>query len=517
MAVIAKQAVRDFLNRPLNDTDWYKGLDEEDVDSLLRRVQFTAPHTPQLLHQKVASILGVKGSMPIFLDPGLGKTKVFLDLLRHFIVTGQVTRAIVHVPTVNNIEAWRREAKKHAPDLRFAGLDVAGRDARLAVVNGDSQVLVSTYVGWLALICKKNEGVDKQGNKLKGWKIDEKEATRLSKLFDMYGADESTALMNQDSMFSKAARRLRKYCHWRYFLTGTPFGKDPQAIWNQFELADNGETLGETLGMFRAAFCKEKLNYFSGWPTYEFDDSMAGDLNRIMRHKAIRYRDTECLDLPERVYSIQSVEFSDETWKYHDSIVEELKQARGNFKLLENVFNRMRQLASGFLMVKDPEGETVKVVFKENKKLDALLEKIEEIPDDRKILIFADFINSGQIVSDALKKNKIKHGWLYSGTKNKQDVQNRFIDDPSCRVLIGSQSVAYGLNFQVANYLLMYESPTSPIVREQVERRLYRMDQKRTVFITDFVVKNSIEEKILESIADGKDLFEEVVEGRASV
>ncbi len=82
------------------------------------------------------------------------------------------------------------------------------------------------------------------------------------------------------------------------------------------------------------------------------------------------------------------------------------------------------------------------------------------------------------------------------------------MEEPDCRILVAnSVSGGTGLNLQIANYVIFYESPVSPIHRLQAEWRCYRAGQTKAVFIYDLVVAESVDEKILEFIKEGKNLL----------
>jgi len=82
-------------------------------------------------------------------------------------------------------------------------------------------------------------------------------------------------------------------------------------------------------------------------------------------------------------------------------------------------------------------------------------------------------------------------------------------------VLVISRAGAMGLNLQEqCRYILFYESPVDVLVREQMERRIYRMGQKRKCLIYDVLVRGSIEEKILEYHKEGRDLQAAIMDGK---
>lgn len=466
-------------------------------------------HTEPKRYQKACFLLGLKYNAYLFwLDPGLGKTKVTLDLLAHAKRTGNAERALVLVPNTSNILSWQNEVKRHAPSLSFAGMD-GDRADRLEVVDSDADVVVCTYAGFLALVCGRVKGRNGKGK----MEVDPSLLKRL--VADRFGAavlDESTAVQNPRSLTFRACDRWMKHCRLRFALTGTPFGTDPASLWSQFYLIDRGETLGETLGVFRSACFVERPNPWTGWPEYTFDPRRKAWLNRAIRNRSIRYHESECSELPGKVFVDRPVVFPSEIKAYYDKVVNELREANGNFRLLDNAFTRMRQLASGFLTVKDPEGERVVVKFKNNPKLEALLEFLDEVPPERKIVVFNEYQVSGDMIAQALKTKKVKHVRLYSGTRDKKHVQRRFIEDPSVRVMLSSTAGAFGNNWQVANYVAWYELPTSPILFKQELKRCHRIGQTRTTFFYKFMVRGSIDEKINRSLLANEDLFRQVVE-----
>jgi SNF2 family DNA or RNA helicase len=158
------------------------------------------------------------------------------------------------------------------------------------------------------------------------------------------------------------------------------------------------------------------------------------------------------------------------------------------------------------------EGETTyNIEFSSNPKLDALMELLKEIPETSKVIVFNEFITSGDIICEALKQKGIKHVRVYSKTSDKVAAVEQFQDDPDCKILVGSRSVCYGLNLQVANYIIVFESPDSTIKRTQLERRIRRSGQTKKTYIYDLVVKGSIDEKVLRSLRSGKSLIQELI------
>lgn len=513
--MLPQRVVDEFLARELRDSNRAKQFVEEALDQKIAELPNTQNlfHTVPRIHQKVSFLLGAKYPMyELFLDPGLGKTKCFLDLTNFWMRQERVKRSLVLVPNSSNIYSWKNQVKLHTPNLSIVGIDGSGTEERLEQLHSGADVVVSTYMGWLALVCGGKDP-DKDGNIPKGWKIDEKKARVLSSQFQLLGLDEITQCANHVTLMHRSIRRLLPFCPQRYGLTGTPFGKNVELLWGVFKLIDDGETLGDTLALFRSAFFKEKRDYFSGFPIYEFDKAKEETLHRVIRHRSIRYREEECLDLPQIVENQVKVSFSAETWAYYDSLIEKLKGEHGDYRAVENVYHQMCMLRSGFLGVMDPEGDRSEIIFKENPLLDALMDRVDEIPLDRKLVIFHYYNVTGQLITDRLKAKKLKHVWLWSKTKDKQGIQKKFDEDDNCRIMVSSTAGAFGNNWQVANYVEFFETPTCPKLRKQMWKRCHRDGQQHKVFITDYVVRRSLDAKRLKSIVEGTDLMDSVMDG----
>lgn len=510
--MISRLAIREFGKRPLRRLNLYKRLP---VAELERRLALIVPeprfHTVPRHNQVVGFVAGMQYEQLLYLyDMGTGKTKMILDLTRQRKRQGIVKRSLVLVPTVVGVDSWIQQAAEHAPMLRVVGL-LGNTEERKAVLKSNATVIVMTYMGLLNLVCKPDRDKDAER-----WVINKPALRRLCQTFQMVTYDECTALKNHRSLTFRVARMMSKYIHIRYGLTGTPFGRDPQDLWGQFYAVDKGEALGPTLGIFRAAVFKEEENFWGGY-IYTFKKKRAGDLRRMMAHSSIQYSADECGDLPPTSRVKRAIVWSDDTWDYYKRMVDELRAARGNYQIMDNLFVRMRQLASGLLVAESETGDR-KTIRLANPKLDGMVEWISQLPESEKVVVFNEFIKSGDWITEALTSVGIKWARLYSKVRDKPGEVRRFNQDPDCRVfVVNTQSGAKVLNLQVARYIAFYESPVSPIDRQQAEKRCHREGQKRKVFFYDFYVKNSVEEKILEFLKEGKHLFDCLVRGKASL
>jgi len=514
--VLSQTALTEFLRRPLADSNDVKlGFSDARLDRGLERLGARWKTEPRR-DQKVALYLGLKfPAFEFICDPGTGKSKVGIDL-----VQSRDERALVLVPFSTNVGAWLDEVAIHS-DLRAVGLDYSSRAKRLAgFFEGDAAVTVITYAGFLALVCDRDQNPDPKARK-RGLQFNPKLIREVGRRFGVVILDECSEIRSHDTLSFRVLRALRKYVSRFYLLSGTPFDRDPQQLWPQFYLMDRGEALGESLGLMREAFFTAKDQYWGG-TKYTLKAKRADELARRVRHRSIRYEQRECFDLPEHVggllgerYIVRKVEWRPSTWAYYEKLLEQLKAARENPELKENSWIRMRQVASGYLPVDEDDGTQTIIRFEENPKLDALVALLSELDLDRKTIVFNWYRLSGDLVAERLKKEGVPFLRVYSKTPHKSAVIERFRDDPEPRVLLGSRSICFGVNVQsVASRIVVYESPTSTIDRAQLEKRISRLGQTERTFVWDLVTENSIEPRILRSLREGQDLFDQLMKTR---
>lgn len=514
--MIPKQVIEAFLNRKINSLAWLKKEPREELLKAFEEIDSPpwADYSGLWSHQLVMVLVGIYMEKILFLsDMGSGKTRVILELIEFFKTKGNSW--LVCVPNAANIENWVAQIQEHKPDLKYITLDVNG-DAKRQLIKQQADLFITHYPGLVAL-CTTLERVNKRKRKRI---VNSIQLQDIQRKFTGIVMDECTAVGNHSSLTSRICLQIAKSCQYRYGLTGTPFGRDPMMLWHQFKVIDNGETLGETLGLFRAAFFNEAINFWGG-RKYTFKNRMKKDLHRIIAGRSIIYTPEELQDLPERVAIKRIVQLPDHMETYYRKELYNLRKSRGNFRDIKASFLRMRQLSSGFLGLKNDETcERVEIEFPENPKIDELMQIIDEMPTGAKMLVFHEYIWTGNRIARELKARKLDCERLHGGQKDQRGALRRFQQNPACRFMIMNNRLgAMGHNLQNAHYVVFVETPISPITRQQAERRARRSGQKSDhVFIIDIVARirknqHSVDERILDWLSAGKDLLEAVLTG----
>lgn len=153
----------------------------------------------------------------------------------------------------------------------------------------------------------------------------------------------------------------------------------------------------------------------------------------------------------------------------------------------------------------------------EDGKINQLLDVINEVyvHGKKKIIVFADFINTLLYLSHRLEKHGYKSVVLYGGQKgtdgkpiDRTKEIERFRDDPDIPLLIANKVISEGLDLQFCDTLVNYDLPWNPMDIEQRIGRIDRMGQEsKYIHIYNFVVSSSIQENIFLRLLDRIGLF----------
>lgn len=508
MTIISKQAVQEFLERKRRSYNYLKRWSRADVVQELKergisRRFKTRPRLHQLVGYLVCSI---ERKWLLLYKPGLGKTKIVLDTLSAIAPELRPSTLVV-VPKVVHMGTWEEQVREHS-ELSFASCEVTNTARKWeALMTSNAAITCIDYHGLSLAVSSKTV--------VKGKDVLARDDRKIKALQGRYGAlvlDEIHRCKNRNSLRFGIYRQLVKRMEYVFGLTGTPHGRNAEDLWAEFFLIDQGETLGNTLAVFRAAFSEERKGYFGG-TEYKFDEKKHGaTLNLFLRNRSLTYVEKECFDLPPLTHYVIHAKLSPPQRAAYERI--KAGERIGDVRVpIDGAFIRMREITSGYQRVK-VNGVQVTQHFPSNPKLEAFEEYVLGIPSDCKFIVFYDYNPTGDMLQALLRRLKIKGLVLNGQTKDSRNVERVFREDTSVRCLLcNSASGSEGINAQAANYELYYETPVSPIVREQSLKRAHRMGQTQHVTAVDFVVPDSVDDRILEFLAQGRNLAQAIERG----
>lgn len=420
--------------------------------------------TPMFKHQRECfEAIKRKKYFALFLEPGLGKSKITLDTISfRKTVFPSYTTLVVCPNTL--VENWEDEVHKHS-NLSVTSLTGASQ-RRCARLRNNSDVFIVNY-----------------------------ESTRiitdalLKKKFDLLVLDESTAVKNHKSQQSKACYKLSQHIEHKLILTGTPVMNSPLDIFGQYRIL-NPDIFGRSHYRF-----KHRYAIFGGYGNFQ----VLKWINMIEFKErvgtcAIRRTKDECLDLPEKLYQVVKLDLPDEQKRHYKELRENfVAEYKEKIITASNVLTRLirfSQITAGF--IKDVEG--VEHEFSKNPKVDWLLDFMGNLGADRKVIVFCRFIHEIKMVERALAKHGYQFVTVMGGVKDRLSKVKDFNENPKTRAFIGQISTTgMGINLTSAQYVVFLTNSYSYGERVQAEDRAHRIGQSKNVTYIDVLMRGTID------------------------
>ncbi|RYZ47498.1 MAG: DEAD/DEAH box helicase, partial [Proteobacteria bacterium] len=388
-------------------------------------------------------------------EMGLGKTIQILALLD---LRRQSDSASLIVMPRSLVGNWKAEIARFVPDMKVLDYSGPRRDADKDFFNS-WDVVLTTY----GVLLREDESL-------------------MNHAWQHVILDEAQAIKNSRSLTAQAAHRLS--AQYRIALSGTPLENDSSELVSLFRFLNPAMLGPET----------EKA-------------LLDGSKDNEAFKKIINTLTCEMGDAQKKTYAEYLI-------FYKQKITEQIaREGFGKSKLLMiEALLRLRQICCHPRLVKADDKTT------ESAKLDILMEKLEEIQGSSdKVLIFSQFTSFLHLIEERLVEQSIVYEYLDGQTKDRTKRVKRFQDDPEIKVfLISLKAGGVGLNLTAARYAFIMDPWWNPAVEEQAMARAHRIGQDKQVIIYKVVVKDSIEEKILELQVQKNDLVREFMDGDES-
>ncbi len=413
-------------------------------------------------------------------DMGLGKT---LQALTVALTRAPAGPALVVAPT-SVCPNWIDEARRFAPTLNPL-LFGAGNRQKMLQNTGSFDVVVCSY------------GLLHQ-------EVDSLSAVHWS----MIVLDEAQAIKNRETMRSRAAMRLAG--DFRMITTGTPIENHLGELHNLFSFINPG-LLGTA-----DSFAKQ----FAVPIHQEGSQAARARLKRLIQPFILRRTKSAVLDeLPARTEITLRVEMSREERALYEALrqraVESLDQKgvddtrrSGHIEVLAEITRLRRACCHPRLVM--PGSDIA------GSKLETFLETVEELIENRhKALVFSQFVGHLDIVRAELDRREVDYRYLDGSTPSRKRQQeiDAFQAGKGSLFLISLKAGGQGLNLTAADYVVHLDPWWNPAVEDQASDRAHRIGQTRPVTIYRLVMKDSIEEKIVDLHRSKRDLADNLLAG----
>jgi hypothetical protein len=481
-------------------------------------------HTPPRLSQIQGLAFGVWAQRVLwYWSPRTGKTKLSLDWLSFLRATKRVHRCLIIAHAPIGIDEWESQYRIHSVlDIRFVRSGKTAWDDLCDALESDAAAVCTTWSTLQELFSVMRQvtrGAKKGRNKLYP---DLPKLRAVAEFFDCVIIDEIHKAMNDQALRFKIAVELVKHCHWRAGLTGTPFGRNPFVLWAEALLIDGGESLSTNRYFFEEAFGDRQYHHFNrSGSQYVFPkpgtrehERRMGILRSKLQHMMMSLSLSEIQDTNVLSNVIELSMLPKQRAAYRLMIndhIEAIKERAASRMAVENVFLRLRQIASGFTVVVDPDTNAQHILDLDCAKLDWLEETFEDIGDEFKVVIFHDYTHSGEQLVRLFHKLKIKCGWIYGGTPMGQRrlLIDKFQDGDLPVIISNAATGGTAINLSRADWLVFFESPPGVISRRQAESRPLARGER--LLVMDDLVCAPIERRILDFNQEGRSLLDALV------
>ncbi|SFG25656.1 DEAD/DEAH box helicase [Oribacterium sp. WCC10] len=422
-------------------------------------------------------------------DMGLGKTIQVITLLKSRKELNEkdgkrITSLIVCPASL--VYNWEEEFKRFAPSMSIKTV-TGTQTERKAIMSADElpEVLITSYD-----LLKRDIGIYED------------------KKFDYEIIDEAQFIKNPKAAATKSVKVIN--AEHRFALTGTPIENRLSELWSIFDYLMPGflYTYDRFRSDFETAITRHK------------DEEITKHLKNMVGPFILRrLKDNVLKDLPDKMEEIRFSKFDAAQRKLYDAQVthmkkvlesEEYKSGKDRLKVLAEL-TKIRQICC------DPELITAGYNG-ESAKRESCLELIESAIDGgHKILLFSQFTSMFELLERDLRAKGIEF-YKITGETRKEDrirLVHAFNENEVPLFLISLKAGGTGLNLTGADVVIHYDPWWNLAAQNQATDRAHRIGQTKKVSVFKLIVKDTIEEKIVEMQNAKKDLADAILSGES--
>jgi len=480
--------------------------------------------------QPVVSHFAKRGSLLLAFAPGTGKTPTALACAEYLFDEGYAYLCLIICPSALKYQ-WEERIKQFT-------------DSNVIVVDGTKDQRDGCY-----LVSYSRELNFKYIVISYDYVLLDEQIARLNP--DVVILDEASAIKSFKTQRSKKIKKLFKDVPYRLALTATPIENRPEELYSIMQWVDSS-VLGR-YDLFEKAYV---IRHSKGWVrAYKNLDVLHDRMGDAMIRKSrtdpdvapyLPEVDDDCWSVPmslevARVYCIIANDMLEELAKIPKHKVDlrfgamqALLDEDGPNGRLMAMHMCLEMLLCHPSLIYDsaakyiqdsPEGseyawllatsDTLGEIPLSSAKLDMLKAELEPVLDnpDSKVLIYSKY----KFMLEILKRELPYKSVTFTGdlnAKEKDKVRKQFADDPSIRIFLSSYAGGYGLDMNMADYLVNYDLPWSFGTQDQINSRHIRASSSfNQVFIRNLITHDSIEERKMRVLERKRKMSDIAIDG----
>jgi len=367
-----------------------------------------------------------------------------------------------------------------------------------------------------------------------------------------YGAeaivlDESHCIKNPSAVRTKCAFNIRdgimykiqgsrkvpiavgKPIKFRFDLTGTSLAKGFEDWFTQYKFL-NDKIMPKFITAYRSMYCPTAMVPRGGggrYPKLMGYTNITGSTHQgipalmdRVRPYTFSVKKEDCLDLPPKMPDVIPLAMTDEQRNFYKKMQAESVVETQDWIALARIYiakiGKLHQIANGFLISSEGKYERLPGPYP---KMEWLKEWLSEIIEDDKVILWTNFVVTGEMVRETLQEMGVNFAYIKRGmTPEEVAEQNtRFQNDKSVRVMTSAIKVGNsGIDLFAGNWSVFIDCDEAYLDRAQAEDRTYRYGQKKTCHYIDVVMKNTVERGILANLKGKRSLHDLSVEELAA-
>jgi hypothetical protein len=457
----------------------------------------TVPRTHQ---QRVFAISKDRDFYGVFLEQGLGKTKIDLDVSAHMWAQGKINGLLIDAPNGVHRQWVLEQIPLHLPDwVKYKAFIYKSEQNKTWLKEAEEFFAYDEGLKILAIhhdAFATDKGVAfatrfLSGNRVK-WTIDES----------------SRKIKTPGAKRTKTTLKLRNLAPYRRVMDGTPITKGVEDLYTQLKFLHDDVHGFNSFYSYRNQYCV--VRQVPGAPSGVMQIVGYRNLEELQTRMdgwSVRMRSADCLDLPERIYSQRYVELTNEQKRFYRDLKNEFiaQLDSGEVVSVEQAVTkllRLQQLICGHIRLDD--GRVVSVDTNRHREALAAAEQIGD-----KVILWARFHHDIDLLAATFRDwNPVVWDGRTS-TEERADRKLRFIQDKNCGAFIanpGSAGIGTDGLQSCCRHMIYYSNTFKAAERWQSEARLYRDGQKGTVNVLDLVSPGTIDLHILNVLKQRKNI-----------
>lgn len=448
-------------------------------------------------------------SHALFLEMGVGKTKIMIDNISYLYEKGLIDGALIIAPNGVDLNWIIDEIPIHCPDRIIKKSRVFRFSSKKSKTKWHQAEVKwnreHTGLAWLIMSYDAIMTIEGKVAAL----------TFLEQRRSFYVLDESVSIKTPGAKRTMRIVRTAYRAKYRRILDGYPTPKGAFDMYAPLQFLDGNfwKRQGwDNFSMFKSYFGVFEQAFGKG--SKEFEKLIGYDhleeLSKITSTISTRLLKQDVLDLPPKVYTTRYFELTPKQREMYDAMEEEYRiwvdsdtLVTANLAMVREL--KLQQISCGYLPI--GEGEPIHRIEGRNPRLDLLEEFVET--NTEKTIIWARYRLDIELITEMLAKKGNRFKFVtYTGDTSDEDriqAKEEFQRGDALYFVATPAAAGIGLTLHAAHNALYYSNSYNLRHRKQSEDRAHRDGLKHSLNIIDFLGVDTRDKKIMMNLCGKMD------------